>query len=267
MRDKVEVYLSLGVKCAWNKPDSDYSPSDVADNGTGSEDDFDDYEEVEEDDLMEELILENAVSISGQKTLIDYSQKKAVNTSLKENTALNLFDKFLLFVNDTCLDKLKKKDVTMELLGRFGSYMFQNCETLNKASPALAYMSHVKTKLTEVFKTDVFDKNPQGYQRLRNKMKEDFDDRQLKKGKPTVKKADGVGEEALLFASEILFDNTRGGFGSVERRFGNRLLLLMSRALVGRISEVRELKFEQFKYCSKAQCIMVRVILQSCGKY
>jgi hypothetical protein len=76
LRDKVEVYLSLGVKCAWNKPDSDYSPSDVADNGTGSEDDFDDYEEVEEDDLMEELILENAVSISGQKTLIDYSQKK-----------------------------------------------------------------------------------------------------------------------------------------------------------------------------------------------
>ena len=159
---------------------------------------------------------------------------------------------------------LKKKDVTMEILGKFGSYMFRNCETLNKASPALAYMSHVKSKLIEVFKTDIFDKNPKGYQRLRNKMKEDFDNRQLKK---PVKKADGVGEEALLFASEILFDNTRGGFGSIERRFGNRLLLLMSRALVGRISEVRELKFEQFKYCIKAQCIMVRVILQSCVKY
>jgi hypothetical protein len=189
--------------------------------------------------------------------LVDYSQKKALNTSLKEKTALNLFDKFLLFVNDTSMAKLKKKDVTLELLGKFGSYMFQNCASLKKSSPALAYMSHVKSKLIEVFKTDVFDKNPKGYQRLRNKMQEDFDDRQLKKGNSTVKKADGVGEEALLFASEILFDNTTGDFGSVEKRFGNRLLLLLSRALVGRISEVRELKFEQFKYCSKAQCAVV----------
>jgi len=62
--------------------------------------------------------LENVVSTSGPKILVDYSQKKAVNTSLKETTALNLFDKFLLFANDTSLVKLKKKDVTMELLGK-----------------------------------------------------------------------------------------------------------------------------------------------------
>ena len=38
-----------------------------------------DYEEVEEDDFVEEILLENVVSTSGP---VDYSQKKAVNTSL-----------------------------------------------------------------------------------------------------------------------------------------------------------------------------------------
>ena len=189
------------------------------------------------------------------KGLVNLSVEVSKNTQKQRSTAMRLFEKFVVFLGRS-MDDLSTKDINFELLGLFGDYMFKYATRLTKAAPAMSYMSDVKGELETLFKTSVFSSNPLRYSRLRHQLEQKFVRRLEAEKKPLTKKASGVGEEALFFASEVLFDGVV--VSNLKRRFGNRLLLLLARALAGRISEVRNLSFFQFEYSVTMSCFVVR---------
>jgi hypothetical protein len=157
-------------------------------------------------------------NLSGNKGLVNLSDEVSKNTKKQHSTAWRLFENFVVFVGKRVED-LCVHDITFELLGLFGDYMFKYATRLTKSAPALSYMSDVKGDLETMFKTTVYSSQPLKYSKLRNKLKLKFNNRLEAEGKPLSKKATGVGEEALFFASEVLFDGVV--VTNAKKRFGN----------------------------------------------
>jgi hypothetical protein len=187
----------------------------------------------------------------------------STSTTKQRLSALKTFEEFLKFVNKTSFDKLQRHEVDICLLGKFADYIFTHRKTMKKAATVSATLSHVKYELNEKFKS-VFDDSTSAYRRLRDQIKKRYRSKRTAEGLASADCATAVFEEDLRFMGEVLHDmnNTRVGNSlSNEVRACFHFLLVMDRVLAGRISEVRNITYDQMRYNNKKNVFVVSLLL------
>ena len=199
--------------------------------------------------------------------ILDLSLDDGHATQTLRKTILNHFEVFLNFLNNCNWnanskplhwETLEKEDITINLLGCFGGYILKRIESITKPASALSYMSALTTQIEQRFGNNILVN--MNISSLRRKLSNRLAETLRAQGKRISDKAEIVEDDALNFILEILFDlyNITELEKNAMIRFANRLFLIFDKVLVGRIMEIRPLKYEQIFYNTKRECMTVR---------
>ena len=158
-----------------------------------------------------------------------------------------------LVVPNKSLESLKKEDISIDLVGYFGDYLIKQHKAIKKPGPALNYISALKKYLTQTYNTTIFRDFPEEYSSLRKNLRKEYEMLNGEAGIASEDHAAAVGGEHISFMNSLLLDMSYGTSYSNRVRFGNVHLLNMDHDLIGRISEVRNLKFKQYVYVKETK--------------
>jgi hypothetical protein len=186
------------------------------------------------------------------------------SASKQRTSALKTFEEVLKFVNKTNFKALQRHEVDISLLGKLADYIFTRRKSVKKSATALAILSHVKSELDEKFKPSVFIDSLSSYTRLREQVRKRYKSKRSSEGLASADCAKAVFEDDLRFMGEVLHDmnNTRVGNSlSNEVRACFHFLLVMDRVLAGRISEVRNITYQQMMYNSRSNVFVVSLLV------
>ncbi len=165
-------------------------------------------------------------------------------------TALNHFKAYLEYIklpnsSALTLETLRKEDITEDFFGKFGAYLMTKT-SIKKCDSALANLSKIKVHLDKIYKgLPIFALGQTFYATLRQRITKRY---MLACAASNTKMNDHsvpMQEMDLLWLCGSLFrKNTWEGIV-------NRCLLVLQWQVLGRISEVSKLTFDDIKYRSR----------------